>query len=272
MHGGILAFQEIVWGYYATHGRHDLPWRQANMPGEFDAYAILVSEIMLQQTQVGRVISKYQVFMQHFPTVQSLAYAELGDVLRVWQGLGYNRRAKYLWQAAQMIVRDHDGVVPRAMGELITLPGVGANTAGAICAYTYDEPVVFIETNIRTVMIYHYFSGKSGILESDIQRMVRDTLPTQKSPRQWYWALMDYGANLKQTKGNFNKLSKTYVKQSTFHGSKRQIRGRILHMLSKHSMTIQELHFALPDARLDLVLHDLVSEQLVCKTGASYHL
>ena len=140
-------FQSMVWDYFETHGRHDLPWRLPTDRG-FDPYAIMVSEIMLQQTQVGRVIPKFQAFMKQFPTVQALASAPLSDVLQAWSGLGYNRRAKFLWQAAQQVVTDYAGVMPKTLEDLVRLPGIGKNTAGAIMAYAYDQPVYFIETNI----------------------------------------------------------------------------------------------------------------------------
>jgi A/G-specific adenine glycosylase len=122
-------FLEILWKFYAQSGRGSLPWRQPEPDDSFDPYKIMVSELMLQQTQVARVIPKYQSFLEQFPDVQSLAMADLSDVLRVWQGLGYNRRAKFLWQAAGAI--DVLGNFPTTYEELVKLPGIGSNTAGA---------------------------------------------------------------------------------------------------------------------------------------------
>lgn len=144
-------FQEIVWDYYAKNGRNDLPWRILATDNTIDPYKILVSEIMLQQTQVARVIPKFEEFMQIFPSVQVLAASDLGAVLRAWQGLGYNRRAKYLWEAAGVIVNNYDGLIPESVSELIKLPGVGVNTAGAITVYSWDKPEVFVETNMNGV-------------------------------------------------------------------------------------------------------------------------
>lgn len=265
-------FHDTVWSYYAQHGRHELPWRQPEKDGSYAAYPIVLSEMMLQQTQVKRVIPKFTAFLSLFPTVESLAKAELGDVLRAWQGLGYNRRAKYLWQSAGIIAREHNGVYPNTTTELAQLPGIGINTAGAICAYAYDEPTVFIETNIRTVYIYHFFSSHDEVSDATIRKKVYETLPAGEPTRQWYWALMDYGAHLKQTEGNLNKLSKGYVKQSTFQGSKRQVRGLILRMLSNGSMNISDLRIAVDDERLEPVLDDLIAEGLVHKIGSNYHL
>jgi A/G-specific adenine glycosylase len=218
------AFQELVWNYYHDFGRHDLAWRQPEPDGSFDPYKIMVSELMLQQTQVQRVITKYKEFLALFPDVASLAQAQLGDVLRVWMGLGYNRRAKFLHQSATMVMADFGSVFPTDTAQLVKLPGVGINTAGAIASYAYNQPVVFVETNIRTVIIHHFFNDHTGIADKDILKLVEQTLD-HEHPREWYWALMDYGSYLKQTVGNVSRQSKTYAKQSTFAGSKRQIRG-----------------------------------------------
>jgi A/G-specific adenine glycosylase len=150
-------FREAVWDFYHDHGRHDLPWRLPEADGSFDPYKILVSEIMLQQTQVPRVILKYEAFLAKFPDVKSLAVANLGEVLSAWNGLGYNRRAKFLLSAAQKTMRDFGGTFPADAAELQQLPGVGANTAGAVAVYAFNQPAAFIETNIRTVFIHHFF-------------------------------------------------------------------------------------------------------------------
>ena len=254
--------------YYAAHGRHDLPWRQIA-----DPYAILVSELMLQQTQVARVIPKYGQFLELFPAVHDLAAADLADVLRAWQGLGYNRRAKYLWQAAGKLVHDYDGIFPQDITELVKLPGVGKNTAGAVTAYAYNQPVVFIETNVRTVVIHHFFHDQTDISDADIAGVLPDALAaTSLSPREFYWALMDYGTHLKAIIGNLNKLSKNYTKQSTFHGSRRQVRGAVLRLLTEEPKTRNMLRNELPDERLESVLGDLAAEGLVQFDGKHYHL
>jgi len=264
-------FYEKLWAYYETHGRHDLLWRQPEPNGSFISYKIMVSEIMLQQTQVSRVGPKYTEFLVRFPTVRSLAEAPLGDVLRVWQGLGYNRRAKFLWQAAQKVVNDFDSVLPNTEVDLVSLPGIGRNTAGAILAYAFNKPAVFIETNIRTVYIHHFFADKQGIDDKDLIPHIERTLDTDQ-PRVFYWALMDYGTYLKQEKGNLNKLSKSYVKQSKFHGSKRQVRGAVIRLLSQNSLTYADLLNAIQDERLDIILNDLLAEGLIAKSGESYVL
>ncbi|MGB4759572.1 MAG: hypothetical protein WBP26_05970 [Candidatus Saccharimonadales bacterium] len=264
----IAEFQEVVWRYYAVSGRRDLLWRIPEPDGSFDSYKILVSEIMLQQTQVGRVIPKFQAFLDQFPSVQSVAESELSEMLRAWQGLGYNRRAKYLWQACTAIWQDYHNEFPQDITELVKLPGIGKNTAGAILAYAYNQPVAFIETNIRTVYIHHFFEGQHAVPDTSLIAIIEQSLPADVSrTREWYWALMDYGTHLKQSVGNLSKLSKSYVKQSTFHGSKRQLRGAVLRELSSGSITLNKLRTALPDERLDVVLADLQREGLIHHQG-----
>jgi A/G-specific adenine glycosylase len=264
-------FRRTVWAYFEVSGRHELPWRLPDSGGRFDPYAIMVSELMLQQTQVIRVIPKYLAFLRQFPTVQSLAQTELSAVLIAWSGLGYNRRAKYLWQAAQTIVNTFDGVFPPTVAELVTLPGIGKNTAGAIVAYAFNQPVVFIETNVRTVYIHHFFNHQTAVSDAAISQLVTQTLDTD-NPRQWYWALMDYGSHLKKTVGNANKQSQSYVKQSAFHGSRRQIRGQVLRQLAGTRATFEALQFVVNDDRLLAILDDLLNEGLVKLDRGSYYL
>ena len=178
-------FQAFVLDWYAKCGRHDLPWRQ-----DHDPYKILVSELMLQQTQVSRVVPKYQAFIMQYPTVKKLAKASLGDVLRLWQGLGYNRRAKFLLQCAQSVSGEYKGVFPTTYDEILKLPGIGPYTAAAICAFAYNQPVALIETNVRQVYIHHFFKRAEQVTDTQILEKVRRTLPTTQS-RQWYAALMD---------------------------------------------------------------------------------
>lgn len=263
-------FQQTVWAYYRAHGRHDLPWRKFEADGTLDPYRVLVSELMLQQTQVPRVVPKFEAFIRQFPTVQSLASAPLSDVLKLWNGLGYNRRAKFLWQAAGMIVSDFGGRVPETTGDLVKLPGVGYNTAGAIAAYAYNKPVVFIETNIRTVFIHHFFANEQQVTDKAVADLVARTLPD--NVREWYWALMDYGSYLKQTVGNLNKQSRHYNRQSAFEGSRRQVRGRVLKLLSDQSYAAASLAQLIADARLPDVLGDLEREGLIAKIGQRYSL
>jgi len=262
-------FLETLWNYYAEFGRTELPWRTPEPDGSVSPYKVMVSELMLQQTQVGRVIPKYHEFLARFPTVSVLAHAELGDVLRAWQGLGYNRRAKYLWQAAQIV--DNLKHFPTVVADLVRLPGVGINTAGAIAAYAYNSPVVFVETNIRTVYIHHFFADRMDVTDKEIVEVVAQTLDTEH-PREFYWALMDYGSHLKATVGNANKASKHYTKQSRFTGSKRQIRGQVIKLLGGGAQTLDGLVGSIQDERLAAVLEELIEEGMVQQNGGQYYL
>lgn len=227
-------FQETINTYFKAHGRY-LPWRY-----EKDPYKILVSEVSLQQTQVSRVLDKYPKFLKAFPTVESLANVSLRDVLIAWQGMGYNRRAKFLQQAAAEIVDRYGGVVPKTVEKLEELPGIGNATAGAIVAYVYNKPSVFIETNIRAVFLHFFFKGKQNISDTDILPLVKKTLD-KDNPREWYYALTDYGAMLKK-QGFTNTASKHYTKQSPFIGSNRQLRGEILKLLTNNnSLSVKDI-------------------------------
>lgn len=220
------AFKATVRKHTRTHGR-SFPWRETTNP-----YRILVSEVMLQQTQTHRVVPKYRSFLKKFPTLRALAEASLGDVLREWSGLGYNRRAKMLHACSKAVVAEHRGVLPKTYEDLLALPGVGPYTAGAVLAFAFNTPRPLIETNIRTVFLFHYFPGREGVADAELMTHIERTLDRKES-RQWYNALMDYGAWIKETYGNHNARSKSYVKQSTFKGSSRELRGKILRALGE---------------------------------------
>ncbi|MEX0896065.1 MAG: A/G-specific adenine glycosylase [Patescibacteria group bacterium] len=262
-------FQTYILWWYSQYGRTHLPWRQTT-----DPYRILVSELMLQQTQVDRVIPKYNAFLKQFPTVQVLATARLGAVLTAWQGLGYNRRAKYLHQLAQTVTRDASGIFPKSETELLNLPGVGSYTASAITAFAYNQPTVVIETNIRAVYIYHFFPEKSQVKDDELLLLISDSL-YKKNPRLWYSALMDYGTQLKKIFPNPNRNSRQYARQSTFQGSLRQTRGEIIRMLSVHSnlsetKLLQQLT-SNPEHHAK-ALESLIKEQLVLREKTTIRL
>lgn len=264
-------FQEVVWDYYRHNGR-DMPWRQPEANGSFDPYKIMVSEIMLQQTQVSRVIPKYEAFIARFPNIQQLAQAPLAEVLGEWSGLGYNRRAKFLHQAAQYITNEEKSKFPETLNTLSNLPGVGEHTAGAIMVYAYNQPVAFLETNIRTVYIHHFFADHPDLVsDKQLLPLVTDTIDLE-NPREWFWALMDYGSYLKATVGNVSRQSKHYTKQSTFKGSKRQIRGQIIQLLVIAPKSEMALTKAIPDPRLSEILNDLQKEGLITKHAKQYRL
>ena len=266
----IDSFRQTVWDYYGQYGR-DLPWRIINDNKQLFAYHVLLSEFMLQQTQVNRVIPKYQAWLERFPTITDVATADLAEVLTYWNGLGYNRRARFVQNACQAVITDYAGQVPDDIVVLQKLQGIGHNTAAAIITYAYNRSEVFIETNIRTVFIYHFFPDQDKVSDNELVPLLEQTLD-KEDPRQWYWALMDYGSYLKKEHGNASVRSKHHTKQSSFVGSKRQIRGQVIKYLIAGEKTSEELAELCCDDRLPGILEDLVGEQLILKTGVGYRL
>jgi A/G-specific adenine glycosylase len=256
----------LVSSWYRANAR-PLPWRTTIAP-----YAILVSEIMLQQTQVDRVVGKYGEFLARFPDVAALARAPLQDVLETWQGLGYNRRAIALKKCAEEIDRDHGGAFPRTVESLQALPGIGPYTARAVAAFAYNQPTVFIETNIRAVYIHHFFADRVGITDKEILPLVTATLD-RTNPRDWYNALMDYGAILKKAHRNPARRSAHHVRQSPFRGSNRELRSRILRKLLATPHLTADGIAALLDAEVPPVLQNLdqmEKEGLIRREGECY--
>lgn len=264
------AFVKAVTAHHKQYGRHDLPWR-SNIGDSTWPYRVLVSEMMLQQTQVPRVVPKFTIFLERFKTIKDLAAAELSEVLGLWSGLGYNRRAKFLWESAGQVVHHHNADVPQDPAELVRLPGVGVNTAAAVAVYAYNQPHVFVETNIRTVFVYHFFAGQQQVSDASVIQLVRETLPSH-NPREWYWALMDYGTHLKKTVGNVARASAAYTRQPPFIGSQRQVRGAVLRLLTEQPLSSWELNERLADQRLPDVLLALTREGLVTQRSGRYWL
>lgn len=266
----ILRFRKIVWQYAKKHGRHALPWRTTRK----GAYHVLVSEIMLQQTQVERVVPFYGAFLKQFPSVRVLARAPLADVLTAWQGLGYNRRAKMLHDAAKSIVREHDGRMPRDIVELEQLPGIGPYTARAIAAFAYNQNTVFVETNVRTAVIYHFFPECEKVADAEIMAVLERALPLGSS-REWYTALMDYGSHLKRSGIRTNARSATYVKQKRFVGSEREARGALVKALAsgpKRTRVLAQLLGSERKAQLMRALEELHVEGMVARQRDLYAL
>lgn len=255
-------FQKEIKSYYKKYKR-DLPWRRTRNP-----YRILVSEVMLQQTQVGRVERYYKNFLKEFPTIKKLAATPLADVLSAWQGLGYNRRALMLKKFAERVTLEYHGKLPADIQLLADLPGIGINTAGAIAAFAFNMPSVFIETNIRRAYIHSFFPGKKKVADSEIIPLIKKTLD-RKNPREWYYALMDYGAYLaRHEKENPNRRSHHYTLQSRFEGSDRQIRaGIVRHILAKKRSTLAEISRELKKdpERVGKIATALVREGLIKK-------
>jgi A/G-specific adenine glycosylase len=262
----ISLFKNIVWDYYAQHKRV-LPWRKKNTT----PYQILVSEIMLQQTQVDRVIPKYKAFIKQFPNFKTLAKAQQKDVLTLWQGLGYNRRALNLKKTAEIIWQKYHGHIPRDTSELMSLPGIGPYTAQALRAFVWNIPTVVIETNIRAVFIYHFFPKGGKVFDKELIPLIEKTLDT-KNPRTWYSGLMDYGTHLKKTCPNPSRKSAHHTQQTRFEGSHRQVRGDILKYLLQKPMTKHALILKTkkaPDA-VTRALDDLSKEHFIQKRQRMY--
>jgi A/G-specific adenine glycosylase len=251
-----VRFKKAILCYYEREGR-DLAWRHTT-----DPYHILVSEIMLQQTQVGRVTVKYPEFIEAFPSFAALAAAPFPDVLAKWQGMGYNRRALAIHQCAREVMTAFDGELPHDVEQLATLPGIGHATACSIAAFAFNMPVAFIETNIRRVFIHFFFEDSLSVTDREILPLVEQSLDTT-NPRVWYWALMDFGSALKKTVPNPNKRSAHYAKQSKFVGSDREIRGMILKaFVQRPRQNFNTLVTKIPDepGRIKRIIDNLVKE------------
>ena len=264
----VSAFRSMVYAYYRDNPR-PMAWRETA-----DPYHILVSEIMLQQTQVERVRMKYSDFLTAFPTLHELAAAPLSDVLRVWQGLGYNRRALYLKRCSEEIVNHHAGQFPRTSDELQSLPGTGPYTARALAAFAHGVAEPLIETNIRTLFIHYFFHGREKVRDSEIMPLVAATLD-RHNPREWYYALMDYGAMLKQTHPNPGRRSTHHTRQSRFEGSNRQLRSRLLReVVTKPGITPEILLMNLAEEQdaVERNLEALEREGFLVKRGCGYRV
>ncbi len=262
-------FRSEVWKYYRKYGRHDLPWRKTS-----DPYRIMVSEMMLQQTQVPRVLEKYKSFLKKFPNVRALAEAPLAEVLREWSGLGYNRRGKYLHDAAKEIVKKCSGKVPKEKETLLSLPGMGPYTSSAIRVFAFNLPDILIETNIRAVFIHHLC--KSDLHKKDIKVSDEQIIPLAheaaegQDPREWHWALMDYGVHIKKLHKNPARRSKHYVRQSKFEGSLRQVRGAILREMHKDSFALNSLPFE--KQRIESAIAGLARDGMIRKKGKNWQI
>jgi A/G-specific adenine glycosylase len=265
---GFEAFRALVMGHFRSSGRA-FPWRETR-----DPWAILVSEVMLQQTQTARVVPKYEEWLRRWPGPAELAAAPLSEVLSLWSGLGYNRRALALVRAAAAVLKDHDGLLPRDEAALLELPGIGAYTARAVLAFAFGLPSVFIETNIRTAFIHHFFAGSGSVPDSRILPLVEATLD-RGDPRSWYYALMDYGSALKKEAGNASRRSAHYAKQSPFADSHRRIRGAVLKALALGGAQETEgLAASLPFSRerVEKAIAELVAEGFAEYSGQALRI
>ena len=253
-------FKTIIWDYYRVFGR-SFDWRNID-----DPYKVFISEVMLQQTQTSRVAQKYPQFILEFPSFESLSAASLKAVLTQWQGLGYNRRGLYLHRAAQDIIQNFMGRLPNDPTQLEKLPGIGKATAASITAFAFNTPTIFIETNIRTVFIHFFFTDQKIVQDKEIIPLLEDSLD-KENPREWYYALMDYGVMLKKSFKNPSRKSAHHIIQSKFEGSDRQIRGKILKLLtlSSASFTIQDIIDLInkDKGRVEKIVKQMAQEKII---------
>lgn len=260
----IKEFREIVWDYYRDHARA-MPWREHPSP-----YNVVVSEFMLQQTQVSRVEPKFLQWIELWPDFASLANAPVVEVLAVWKGLGYNRRALRLQEVARLVTAEYAGTLPATQAQLVALPGIGPGTAGAIMAYAWNQPVVFIETNIRRVFLHHFFSDQDNVPDSELMPLIASALD-RELPREWYWALMDYGTYLKSQFVNPNRRSRHYTRQSKFEGSHRQLRGILLERAIAGETLRADVGIENYDLEsVDRALNDLAQEGFLVSAGDGF--
>ncbi|MDY0087409.1 MAG: A/G-specific adenine glycosylase [Coriobacteriia bacterium] len=265
----VEAFRRRIYDHYHTAGRHDLVWRHTR-----DPYAVLVSEVMLQQTQVSRVVPYYEEWLASFPTPAALDAAPLEAVLQLWQGLGYNRRAVALKRAAAQVVGSHGGEIPCERDTLLVLPGVGPATAAGVRVFAFGEPDLYLETNVRAVLLHEFFVDASDVPDSALMPVLERVLDRQ-DPRSWYWALLDYGVHLKSQGANPSRRSRHHVRQSRFEGSHRQLRARLLRaVMAAPQHGVEELAEGLRDEpdRVVLALGELVAEGFLAEEAGKYRV
>jgi A/G-specific adenine glycosylase len=264
----IQAFREFIFDYYRRFGR-EFPWRNTR-----DPYRILVSEIMLQQTQTDRVLKKYPPFIERFPDIPSLNRSSLEEVLALWQGLGYNRRCLALKRSAALVMERHGGKIPGDFDDLLKLPGVGKATAAGIRCFAFGKPALYLETNVRNVYLHLFFPGKEEVHDREILELLEQTMDPQ-NPREWYYALMDYGSMLKKHVGELNARSRHYKKQPSFEGSDRQIRGQILSLLLRDGGLTEEDFIGRLEqepGRIRRIVSSLKSEGFIENTREGYFI
>ncbi|MDR2468001.1 MAG: A/G-specific adenine glycosylase [Spirochaetaceae bacterium] len=263
----IAQFKDKVFAHYNDFGRKNLPWRL-----DFRPWGVLVSEFMLQQTQIERVIPYWERWMTQWPDARALSSAALEEALRMWSGLGYNRRGRALWECSRQICEKYSGEVPRTPEELITLPGIGPYSSGAIACFAWNYPAIFIETNIRAALIGFFFAGKETVHDNELIPLLEAALDWE-NPRLWYWALMDYGSALKKTTPNPNRRSAHYARQSRFEGSFRQLRSALLRELlavGPVRATALRKRTGLDNDEFRRVTASLIKDQMICCRNGVY--
>lgn len=251
-------FVEMIYDYRKKYGRL-FPWQETRNP-----YKVLLSEVMLQQTQTERVLPKYTLFLSKWPTLHDFAQATPAEVLPEWKGLGYNRRCINLLKAMKLC--DNERGIQNDQAFLLSLPSVGKSTAAAVQSFAYGEKSIYLETNIRRVLIEFFYpmQVQTGITDEHTQlkgsvqsftvpevhdkeltELLQKLLVFVPDSKQWYYALMDVGAQMKKEVPNANKRSKHYHTQSKFEGSERQLRGQILQCLIDKTQLSTDAFFPL---------------------------
>ena len=276
----IAEFEKKILSWYRKN-RRDLPWRNTK-----DPYKILVSEVMLQQTQVSRVLTKYPEFLQAFPTLKALAKAPQRKLLKVWSGLGYWRRALFLQRACAIILKQHKGIFPKDPKLLERLPGIGRYTARALSCFAFDTTGAFLDTNIRRVYIHFFFPKRKNVSDKQILQVAQKApypvwygrTKQGISPREWHYALFDYGALVLKDK-KINRQSKHYAKQKKFAGSFRSFRTKIMRFLLEQpdqKAALRKLETMLKKSGSPYsskkLLSSLQKDGLIKKKGNSYSL
>jgi A/G-specific adenine glycosylase len=268
-------FKTHVWDEGKLHVR-ELPWRNLD-----DPYAVYVSEVMLQQTQVSRVLNRWDSFMRLFPTIDALSSASTSDLLTQWQGMGYNRRALAMKHTADICSAHYGGTLPNDYDALLALPGIGPSTAAGIRAFAFNEPGIYLETNVRTVFLHELFPDETEPVSDTRLRPLVEQTCSQTQPRAWYYALLDFGAYLKKSVPNPSRRSAQYHKQSRFEGSRRQKRAELVRIiLSAERMNsndvLDELNVieqhagrsSVDPVLFDAIVSDLIQEGFLVRQGS----
>lgn len=272
--GSMISFDTLI-DTVVAQGRslyRDFAWRRTH-----DPYAVLVSEVMLQQTQTSRVERYFETWMRHFPTIDALAAASTADVLEVWQGLGYNRRALALKRTADLVCEKHGGILPMSGKELLALPGIGAATAAGVLAFAHNRPAVYLETNVRTVLLHEFYPDEEGVSDRELLRLLEGlaerVCDRGIDARNWNYALLDYGAHLKKIHPNPSRRSRHHSRQSPYEGSRRQKRARLLEsVLAQPGQSTEELAdlYGYDPELAASVLSDLADEGFIRKEGGGW--
>lgn len=262
-------FRSSILDFHAHHGRR-FAWRETS-----DPYRILLSEVMLQQTQTSRVEPKYEQFLSLWPDFSSLAKAPLDELLFHWKGLGYNRRALNLRKSAAL-TEQWGWTIPPDEKAISSLPGVGKATTAALLAFAYQMQSIYLETNIRRVLLTCFYPEAEHVKDKELEQLLALLVAGIEDVKSWYYALMDYGVLLKALLPNANTRSAHYTRQSAFENSNRQIRGQLIHLLAdtgaKDSREIVSILSRFDEERILSCLADLQKEGFVQECGGVYRI